>query len=93
MLSAFVWLMIMDRVRGYARRQAASSMGVQSARLGEWPLRAALLLMVPVSFCFAWSLASLCYALSLIFLTGHLYFKAADTPPPEPRRKLASARA
>ncbi len=93
MLSAFVWLWIMDRVRIHARRQAASSMGVQSARLGEWLLRAILLLALPVSLCFAGSLASLCYTLSLMFLTAHLYFKAADTPPPERGRRLALGRA
>lgn len=93
LLSAFIWLWIMDRVRTHARRQAASSMGVQSARLGEWLLRAVLLFALPVSFCFAGTLASLCYTLSLMFLTAHLYFKASDTPPPERGRRLAFDRA
>src|SRR3954471_14608949 len=46
------WLLIMDFARRVARRQAASTMGVQSARFGEWLVRLMLACMLPVSLLF-----------------------------------------
>ena len=89
MLRALVWLLIMDRVRLIARRQAGSSMGVQTARLREWAFRTVLTLMLPVSLCYAAGWSDFLYWASLLLLTGHLYLKASDTPPPEPRGRLA----
>ncbi len=89
LLSALVWLLIMSFLRDRARRQSASTLGVQTARLGEWVFRTILILMLPVSAFSAISLEGLCYTASLLFLVCHLYLKAADTPPPTHRR-LAS---
>ena len=89
LLAALVWLGIMGLVRRAAHRQAGSSLGVQTARLGERHFRAIFLLMLPVSLCYVEGAASACYAASLALLLGHLYFKACDVPPPEPKRKLA----
>ncbi len=89
LLSALVWLLIMSFLRDRAQRQAASTLGVQSARLGEWVFRTILTVMLPLSALSASSWPGLCYTASLLFLLCHLYLKAADTPPPTHRR-LAS---
>jgi hypothetical protein len=87
------WLLIMDFARRVAHRQAGSSLGMQSARLGEWLLRLILVGMLPVSLLYVKGGASFCFTLSLLFLISHLYFKASDTPPPKSLRKLAYLRA
>jgi hypothetical protein len=92
LLSATLWLLIMSMVRDRAHRQAASSLGVQTARLGEWIFRTVLLAMLPLSLFAAVEGNGICYPLSLLFLLVHLYFKAADTPPPRGRRQLAYLR-
>jgi hypothetical protein len=89
LLAALVWLAIIEVVRRAALRQAASSLGVQTARLGEWHFRAILLLMLPFSLCYVEGWASGFYAASLALLLAHLYFKACDVPPPERKRSLA----
>jgi hypothetical protein len=86
------WLLIVDFARRVALRQAASSIGVQSARMGEWLIRLILVASFPVSVLTMHGVTNLCFTVSLLFLVLHLYFKASDTPPPEPRRKLAVAR-
>jgi hypothetical protein len=85
------WLLIVDFARRVALRQAASSIGVQSARMGEWLIRIVLIAAVPLSLLTVRGVTSLCFTISLLFLVLHLYFKASDTPPPEPRRKLIPA--
>jgi hypothetical protein len=45
--------------------------------------------MVPISLFYVESWASGFYTASLGLLLAHLYFKACDTPPPEPKRQLA----
>ncbi|HJQ17223.1 MAG TPA: hypothetical protein VJ859_09495 [Allosphingosinicella sp.] len=92
MLRAMVWLWIMDFARRVAHRQAASSIGVQSARMGEWMVRLILVAMMPLSLLYVRGMAGLCFFTSLILLIAHLYFKASDTPPPQWRRKSALAR-
>ena len=89
MLRALVWLLIMDRVRRLAHRQAASSIGTSSARMRERMFRTVLVGVLPLSiFCvLGWS--NLLYSASLALLVCHLYFKAADTPPPQSRGRLA----
>ena len=87
------WLMMMEFVRRRAYQQAASSMGVQTARLGEWFFRLVLLAAVPLSLLSVRGWNSFCFAISLLFLVAHLYFKASDVPPPQQRRKLAFSRA
>ena len=91
MLRAMIWLLIMDRVRWVARRQAGSSVGVSSARQREWLFRIILVGVLPLSICYITGWARFLYTVALALLICHLYFKAADTPPPEPRRKLAFA--
>ncbi len=92
LLTALLWLLVMSFVRDRAHRQAASSMGVQSARLGEWLFRTIFVAMLPLSAIAATNVTSLCYTGSLVFLVCHLYFKASDTPPPERGRQLAYMR-
>lgn len=87
LLAALAWLGIMALVRRAAERQAGSSQGVQTARLGEWHFRAIFLAMLPISFWTARDLAGFLYAASLALLVAHLYFKACDSPPPEPKRR------
>jgi hypothetical protein len=82
LLSGLFWLGIMEAARRAAYRQAGSSMGIQTARLGEWHFRTILLLMLPVSLLFVRDASSFCYTASLAFLLGHFYLKASDTPPP-----------
>ena len=91
LLAALVWLALMEAVRRAAVRQAASSLGVQTARLREWHFRCIGLVMLPVSLCYVEGWASGFYTASLALLLGHLYFKASDTPPPEPGRRRAFA--
>jgi hypothetical protein len=93
MLVALAWLLIMEIVRRVAQRQAGSSMGVQSARLGEWHFRTIGICMLPVSLFYVEAWSNACYTVSLFLLVSHLYFKACDTPPPEPRGRLARSRA
>jgi hypothetical protein len=93
LLKGVGWLLIMDFARRVAYRQACSSIGVQSARIGEWLLRLILVVMLPVSLIYVKGGASLCFTVSLLLLISHLYFKASDTPPPKLLRKLAYLRA
>lgn len=93
MLRALVWLLIMDRVRRLAQRQAASSIGASSARSREWLFRIILLGVLPLSLWYVSGWSSLLYSASLALLICHLYFKAADMPPPMRRGKLAFLRA
>jgi hypothetical protein len=86
------WLLIVDFARRVALRQSASSIGVQSARMGEWLIRIVLVAAFPLSLLTVRGAASLCFTLSLLFMVLHLYFKASDTPPPEPKRKASLAR-
>src|SRR6476661_7858853 len=76
LLAALAWLLIMDFVRRVAHRQAASPIGVQSARLGEWLFRLVLVAVLPLSIWKIESVTNLGYTLSLLFLVLHLYFKA-----------------
>src|SRR5262245_25145880 len=92
MLKGVTWLLIVDFARRVALRQASSSIGVQSARMGEWLIRIVLVVMFPLSVLNVKGLTSFCFTLSLLFLVLHLYFKASDTPPPEPRRRLTPVR-
>ena len=92
LLAALAWLMIMSFLRGLALRQAGSSMGVQSARLGEWLFRTILIAVLPLSLYHVSGWSSFCYSASLLFLVSHLYFKASDSPPPQTRPKHAFAR-
>lgn len=93
LLAALAWLLIMDFVRRAARRQAASPLGVQTARLGERHFRYIFLAFAPLSLCYAGDAASACYSASLLLLLAHLYFKACDAPPPARRKSLAFSRA
>jgi hypothetical protein len=93
MLSALVWLLMMEGVRRVARRQAGSSLGTQTARMREWHFRTIIAAAVPISLCYANTLASACYSVSMLFLLGHLAFKASDSPPPQTRRQFARSRA
>ncbi len=93
LLAGMGWLALMTFARGVAYRQSSSSMGVQSARFGEWLFRTVLVGVMPLSFYYVTGISSLCFSLSLVFVILHLYFKAADTPPPERTRKLAFDRA
>lgn len=93
MLRTLFWLLILESVRRVARRQAASSLGVQTARMREWLFRLALVTMLPISLCYAHGLKGLFYSLSLTLLIAHFYLKASDAPPPEPRGRLARNRA
>ena len=92
LLAALAWLMIMTHLRRLALRQAGSSMGVQSARLGEWVFRTVLIAVLPLSLFNVSGWSSFCYSASLLFLVSHLYFKASDAPPPKTRQKPAFAR-
>lgn len=89
LLRALAWLLILDAVRRVAYRQAASSVGTRTARVREWIFRLVLVAMLPVSFLYAQAWDNLCYSASLLLLAGHLYLKASDTPPPQPKGKLA----
>jgi hypothetical protein len=92
LLQAIGWLMVMDFARRVACRQASSSIGVQSARMGEWFVRLILVAMLPVSLLFVHGWASFSFTISLLLLILHLYFKASDVPPPQPKRGFAPVR-
>lgn len=92
MLRALVWLLILDRARAVARRQAVSSIGGSSARMREWLFRLVLACALPLSLCFVHDWATLLYSVSLALLVCHLYLKAADLPPPSVSGRLAFAR-
>ncbi|HEX8639596.1 MAG TPA: hypothetical protein VF704_00410 [Allosphingosinicella sp.] len=92
MLRALFWLLIMDAVRRVACRQAASSVGTRTARVREWIFRLALVAMLPVSLLYAHGWHNLCYSAALLLLICHLYLKASDAPPPEPKGRLAYTR-
>ena len=90
LLRALVWLLILDGVRRLAYRQGASSVGVRTARVREWIFRTILVAMLPLSLYYAsGGLTNLCYSISLTLLICHLYFKASDAPPPEPKGRFA----
>ena len=93
MIKGLVWLLIMDFARRVTYRQAGSSIGVQSARLGEWAIRVILVGMLPITLLSVRNWTGLCFEIAWVLLVAHLYFKASDSPPPTPRRKLAHARA
>ena len=93
MLRALFWLLIMDAVRKVAYRQAASSVGTRTDRVREWIFRLVLVAMLPVSLLYAQGWHNLCYSASLLLLVCHLYLKASDAPPPQPKGKLAYNRA
>jgi hypothetical protein len=92
LLIALAWLLLMEAVRRVARRQAGSSLGVQTARLREWHFRLILIVALPVSLASMHGPANACYSVSLLLLVCHLYFKACDAPPPQRRRGLAFSR-
>lgn len=92
LLAALVWLGIMETVRRRALRQAGSSLGVQTARLGEWHFRAILFVMLPASLRYVEGWSSGFYAASLALLLAHFCFKACDVPPPERTHSLAFGR-
>ena len=92
LLKGLAWLLIVDFARRVAMRQAASPMGIQSARLGEWLIRLILVAMLPLSLLYVRGLASFCFTTSLALLVLHLYFKASDTPPPQRKGKPVLAR-
>ena len=90
LLRALVWLLILDFIRRVAYRQAASSVGIRTARVREWLFRTILVAVLPLSLYYAqgaWD--NVCYSASLMLLVCHLYFKASDAPPPEPKGRLA----
>lgn len=89
MLRALVWLLVMEAVRRLAYRQAASSVGVRTARVREWLFRMVLVCMLPVSLCYADEWHNLLYSGSLMLLICHFYLKASDAPPPERKGRLA----
>ena len=93
LLVALAWLLLMEMVRGVARRQAGSSIGVQTARMREWHFRLILAAMLPLSVTYVKDMSSACYTISLFLLLCHLYFKACDAPPPQSRTRLAYSRA
>ena len=92
LLGAFVWLAVMDWVRRAAYRQAASSLGRQTARMREWLFRHILVGLLPLSLYYAEGLDDLCHTVSLVFFISHLYFKSCDMPPPRRRQQLAFQR-
>ena len=93
MLRALAWLLVLEAVRRHAYRQAASSVGTRTARVREWLFRIVLTARVPISLSYADGLDNLLYSASLLLLVGHLYLKASDAPPPEPKGRFAFNRA
>ena len=49
LLRALVWLLILDFVRRVAYRQAASSVGIRTARVRDWLFRTILVAVLPLS--------------------------------------------
>ena len=92
LLRALVWLLVLDFIRRVAYRQAASSVGIRTARVREWLFRTILVAVLPLSLYKAEAWDNVCYTASLLLLVCHLYFKASDAPPPEPRGRLAFGR-
>ena len=92
LLSAMVWLLVMDWIRKTALRQAASSLGRQTARMREALFRHLLLGILPLSLYYAEGLDDLCHSMSLVLFIAHLYFKSCDTPPPQRRTQFAYSR-
>ncbi len=93
LLAAIAWLGIMELIRRAAYRQAASSLGRQTARLREGFFRLLLLGLLPLSLYYVRGLENFCHSISLALFLAHLYFKACDSPPPRPRGRLAYNRA
>jgi hypothetical protein len=93
LLATLAWLGIMALIRRSAHRQAASSLGRQTARLREGFFRLVLLGLLPLSLYYVRGLDNVCHTLSLTLFLAHLYFKACDSPPPRPRGRLAYNRA
>ena len=93
LLVSLAWLLLMEAVRSVARRQAGSSIGVQTARMREWHFRLIVAAMLPLSVTYVRDAASACYTASLFLLLCHLGFKACDIPPPSRRRSPAFGRA
>lgn len=93
LIAAFVWLAVMDCIRRAAYRQAASSLGRQTARMREWLFRQILIGLLPLSLYYADGLDDLCHTASLAFFIAHLYFKSCDSPPPRRRMQFAYGRA
>lgn len=89
LLSGFLWLVVMDWVRKAAYRQAASSLGRQTARMRESFFRHVAVGLLPLSLFYADGLNDLCHTASLVFFISHLYFKSCDSPPPRRRSQLA----
>jgi hypothetical protein len=92
LLSAAVWLMVMDWIRRTLLRQASSSLGRQTARMRESIFRHLLVGLLPLSLYYADGLNDLCHSMSLALFIAHLYFKSCDTPPPQRRGRLAYSR-
>jgi hypothetical protein len=92
LIAAFVWLAVMDFIRRAAYRQAASSLGRQTARMREWLFRQILIGMLPLSLYYADGLDDLCHTMSLAFFIAHLYFKSCDSPPPRRRMQFVFSR-
>src|SRR5262245_6600398 len=65
LLRAAGWLLIVDFARRVALRQASSSIGVQSARMGEWLIRIVLVATFPLSLLHMKGLSSFCFTASL----------------------------
>jgi hypothetical protein len=87
MAASLFWLLLMHAVRQMAKRQANSSLGVQTARMGEWHIRTILILAFPPLALTVHDLGGACYTIALGLLGCHFYVKACDTPPPEERRE------
>jgi hypothetical protein len=92
LLGAVVWLAFMELVRRTAYRQAASSLGRQTARMSEALFRIILVGILPLSLYYVRGIDNFCHTLSLVFFISHLYFKACDTPPPQRRMQFAYSR-
>jgi hypothetical protein len=92
LLAAMVWLLVMDWIRRTAVRQAGSSLGRQTARMGEAIFRHLLVGILPLSLYYAEGLDDVCHTISLVFFIAHLYFKSCDMPPPQRRTSFAFSR-
>lgn len=92
LLAAVVWLLVMDWIRKAAHRQAASSLGRQTARMRESIFRHLLIGILPLSLWYAEGADDLCHSISLVFFISHLYFKSCDIPPPKRKMSFAYSR-